>query len=83
MQINLVNALAQYLHIERERHTNPYTESNTNAVQRATPLLGDTVIQQTLEALTNRFEALANNGRQIPPLNNNDDSLPTINPRTV
>ena len=47
MQINLVNALAQYGHMERNelQHIPSYTEPNANAVQHTPPLLGDTALQ--------------------------------------
>ena len=81
MQVNLVEALAQYGHMEREQNTLvpvPPSTTDVNAVLTATP--NDIAIHQALADLTAKIEALTPSSRNNP--NPNGDGLPTINPRT-
>ena len=81
MQVNLVEALAQYGHMERDLNTAvPVTPSATdvNAVLTATPQ--DLAIHKTLEELTAKIEALTTS--RTRNTNPNGEGLPTVNPRT-
>ena len=81
MQMNLLEALAQYGHIENETQPIHPPENNTSANGVTRIPRSEMAIHQALEALTARIEALsAAGGNQPPP--NRGNNLPTVNPRT-
>ena len=80
MQINLLEALAQYGHMENEE-TPPADETPPSANSITPAAAGDVAIHRALEALTARIEALAN-GTNGPTPPNRGNQLPTVNPRT-
>ena len=86
MQVNLVEALSQYGHMEREQMNTPniyppVEDPQANLIRNAST--NDIAIHRALEALTARIEALATGTTPTPPQRGTgNESPPTINPRT-
>ena len=78
MQVNLVEALAQYGHMEREMQSDDQHDNDVNAVSN----LGsnDNALLQAIETLTARINTMSTDARSQNGKNKNE--LPTVNPRT-